>query len=302
MNDNHDQNWIFLVTFSPNIKWENFGLGEFSLSEGFVHLLGDIDQFNRRYFLVGFRSSELIKKDEAADMARQILRYFLGFIRLAEGGLTIRYVLHDNSETTEEVIGQIEDLNQGEGSVEQFFDDPDLVAPRDHEPRVVYSADRFATGFLHRLQPLMFKFLNDDRIAEEKKTKVKMVLELNHNSDLAGTRRQRFLSEYSALELLVKGLGRREDTEKSITDAIDELRNNGIIEEQEADRLETYLQGLHDIRSDVYFRAKEPLGSDDLPNQLQEIIAMPRTVIDRMLFYYMKFWGKRAEKREQSDN
>lgn len=276
--------WAFLTTFYPNIEWESMGLGDFDIEEGSVKLLREKDPFGRRLFIIGVRGDEGFTEDEAGEKAENVIRYFVGMVKLARGGVKINHDIHQHRKLDKDEYDALTDLAQGVGSVNQFFDDVEMRPPRDHETRIMYSADRFATSFLEELQPELMEFLHKPDIPGEHQELVKAVLGFSYDADLAGTRRQRFLSEYTAIDLMMKRLGRGGDSEESLKNLKDKLVTEGLLDESNATGLVEALDHFHDIRTGVYFGGKEPEGFESMPGML----------IGSMVTHYMRFFKKQT--------
>lgn len=303
MKEEGSEYWVFLTTFRPNIEWENIGITEFDLEEGCVRLLDDQDSHGRRLFLVGTTyPREAGESDDdqstgeaAADATEDVIRYFIGFIYLTGGGLKINHDLHQHRQVTAEGYEALTELGQGKGEVGQFFDELDLIPPRNFERRVVYAADRFAQEYLKRFQPMMMKFLHNDRVPNDCKEHVKTVLGLSYNAKLAGTERQQFISEYTAVDLTVKKLGKEGSTDESLLSMKDNLVEGDVIGKSDAENLVDAIDHFHDVRTGVYFGGKKPSDYDTLPGGL---VLMPGRLLGNLLFYYIKYRGKEAENSE----
>lgn len=262
--------------------------------------MDDQDPHGRRLFLVGTTSPKEAddegdnksKAEAAADAAEDIIRYFIGMIYLAGGGLKIDHDLHQHRQLTAKEYEELTELDQGEGEVGQFFDVLDLMPPRDFERRVFYAADRFAQEYLKRFQPMMMKFLHDDRVPDKQKEHVRDVLGLSYNAKLAGTERQQFISEYTAVDLTVKKLGREGSTDDSLPSMEEKLVEKDVISESDAENLVAAIDHFHDVRTGVYFGGKEPADYETLPGGF---VPMPGQLLGNLLFYYIKYRGKEAE-------
>ena len=297
MGENDSDYWIFVTSFYPNIEWEGIGLDKFDVEKGSVRLLNDRDPHGRRIFLVGVEGGGISKKDDGAEKAREVLRYFIGMIYLAGGGLEINHDFHQHSKLNKEEYNRLKELSQGEGSLDQFFDEVEFIHPRDHERRFVYAADRFAQQYLMELQPMLRKFLNDPRVSDDHKEFVITVLGLSYNRKLAGTRRQQFISGYTAVDLLVKRVGRGGSTAESLDSMKDKFIENDVFDESKVSMLINAIDHFHNVRSGIYFGGKKPedYSPEDFPG---ELVPMPGGLIGNLLLGYISYYGKKAERGE----